>query len=175
MSIQRAGGRAWRGRWKGLALAAIATATLTLAGCGISIPADPDGTLDRVRGGELRVGVSPNGEFVNVEPDAGGDPTGNEVEAISAFAESIDARPVWTTGSEESLVRSLEDGGLDIIAGGLTEDTPWSDRAGVTRPYAEVAEGDEAVKIVMLVPRGENAFLSQLETFLSAYVAEDER
>ena len=35
-------------------------AAVLLTGCGVEIPADPEDTLERVRGGTLRVGVSPN-------------------------------------------------------------------------------------------------------------------
>ncbi|WP_455132306.1 hypothetical protein [Microbacterium aurum] len=37
-------------------VAAIAVA-VALAGCGIRIPTDPDGALDRITGGQLRVGA----------------------------------------------------------------------------------------------------------------------
>lgn len=141
---------------------------VVLSGCGISIPTDPDGTLDRVRGGELRVGVSPNPGFIEV---GGGRPSGAEIDAIEAFADHLDADIDWTVGSEEALVRALEDERLDLVAGGLTDQTPWIDKAGVTRPYAEVtAEDGETHRLVMLVPLGENAFLSDLETFLGGYI-----
>ncbi len=156
--------------------AAIGLLTLTLAGCGISIPSDPDGTLDEARDGVLRAGVSPHGEFVVVEPEAstptGTDLSGSEVEAIEAFADSIGAEVEWTVSSEEALVRGLENGDLDLVAGGLTEATPWLDKAGVTRPYAETTSPDGSPqKLVMLVPLGENAFLTELETFLTEYGA----
>lgn len=146
-------------------LAALVLATATLSGCGLSIPTDPSGTLAAVEGGTLRAGVTPNGDFVEVSGDT---PRGIEVDAISAFADSLDAEVEWTVGSEEALVRELENGGLDLIAGGLTDQTPWTDKAGVTRPYAEAtAEDGSTLKLVMLAPLGENAFLSRLETFLS--------
>jgi ABC-type amino acid transport substrate-binding protein len=136
-----------------------------LTGCGLSIPTDPSGTLASVEGGTLRAGVSPDGEWVQVD---GEEPQGREPDAIRAFADSLDADVEWTVGSEEALVRELENGGLDLIAGGITDQTPWTDKAGVTRPYAEATAKDgSTLKVVMLVPLGENAFLSRLETFLS--------
>jgi len=43
----------------------------------------------------------------------------------------------------------------------------------MTRPYAEtVLEDGSSHKLVMLVPIGENAFLSELEGFLAAYTGE---
>lgn len=157
----------------GLALVSV----LSLCGCGLTIPSDPSGTLETVRGGVLRAGVSPNAPFVDVtgvdtEP-TGTEPAGTEVEAIEAFADHLDADVEWTIGSEEELVRDLEDGELDLVAGGLTDETPWSDKAGVTRSYDDVTDDDGSVlKLVMLAPMGENAFISELETFLSRYSRE---
>jgi len=146
-------------------LIAVAAMSLLLAGCGIQIPSDPDGTLEHVEGGVLRAGVSPNGEWVQVGE---ADPTGVEAEALVDFADSLDADVEWTVGSEESLVRGLENGDLDVVAGGLTDKTPWTNKAGTTRPWAETTLDDgKKVKLVMLVPLGENAFLSHLETFLT--------
>lgn len=149
---------------RSLALLLIAV-VLTASGCGLRIPTDPDGTLDDVSGGVLDVGVSPNGDLIRVDGD---EPTGEEAETIRAFARSIDAEVSWTVGSEEALVRELENGELDLVAGGLTDQTPWTDSAGVTRPYTEVTASDGSIfHLVMLVPLGENAFLTRLETFLT--------
>ena len=138
---------------------------LFVTGCGIHIPTDPDGTLDHVEGGVLRAGISPNDGWVEV---GGTEPSGTEVEALADFAASLDADVEWTVGSEESLVRGLENGDLDVVAGGLTDKTPWTNKAGTTRPWAETTLDDgKTAKLVMLVPLGENAFLSRLETFLT--------
>ncbi|PVE97315.1 hypothetical protein DC434_04815 [Microbacterium sp. TPD7012] len=137
-----------------------------LTGCGLSVPADPNGTLDAVTGGELRVGTSPDGTLVEVRD---GVPSGSIVELVDDYAQSIDAEPDWTVASEESLVTMLEDGELDLVAGGITAKTPWLERAGVSRGYTGI-EGADGREIVMLVPLGENAFLSSLETFLDAEV-----
>lgn len=138
---------------------------LLLTGCGARIPSDPDGTLDRANGGTLRVGVTENGTWVDVRE--GGDPVGIEPELVKSFASTLDADVAWSSGSEEALVGDLENGDLDLIIGGLTSDTPWSDQAGTTRPYTESTDEQGAtVEHVMLVPRGENLFLFELDTFL---------
>ena len=145
-------------------VAMLTAAVLGLSGCGLPVPRDPSGTLDSVRGGVLHAGISPNGDLVVVD---GAEPAGREVDAIEAFAESLDAEVAWTIGSEESLVRGLEEDRLDLVAGGLTDETPWAQKAGVTRPYTEITEEDGTTrKLVMLAPIGENAFLSELEVFL---------
>ncbi len=137
-----------------------------LSGCGATVPADPDGTLDRVSGGELRVGTSPEPGLVEFD---GGRPRGPVVDLVDGFATSLDADVTWTIATEESLVGMLEAGDLDLVAGGLTPDTPWIDRAGVTRGYPGI-EGAGDRELVMLVPLGENAFLSALETSLDEEV-----
>jgi len=115
-----------------------------------------------VRGGELHVGVSPDPPLV---VGSGGTPTGSVVDLVEGFAASLDAEPEWTVATEETLVGMLEDGDLDLIAGGITSDTPWLERAGVTRSFTGV-DGADGRELVMLVPLGENAFLSTLERFL---------
>lgn len=139
---------------------------VSLAGCGMSVPTDPDGTLDAVVGGELRVGVSPDPGLVEDDDDS---PSGPLVDLTTEFAETLDTRAVWTVGSEESLVGMLESGELDLLIGGFTDQTPWVDRAGVTRGYSTI-EGGDGRSIVLLVPLGENAFLTELETFLDEEV-----
>jgi membrane-bound lytic murein transglycosylase MltF len=104
---------------------------LLLAGCGATIPTDPDGTLDRASGGTLRVGATENGSWVDVRE--GEDPVGTEPELVRSFASALGAEVEWSTGSEEALVGDLEEGDLDLVIGGLTAETPWSEKAGTTR------------------------------------------
>lgn len=144
-------------------MALIASVSM-VTGCA-AIPADPHGTLERVSGGTLHVGVSPNGEFATVDGDA---VEGREVAVVEDFADSLDAEIEWTVGSEEALVRALERLDLDLVIAGLTDATPWLAHAGVTRPYGEFTDEEGRThKLVMLVPMGENAFLTSLETFLT--------
>lgn len=139
---------------------------LSLAGCGTSIPTDPDGTLNRLRDGELRVGVS-------IEPglswETDGEPDGPLIDLVDDFADRIDADIEWTIAGEETLVGMLESGDLDLAVGGFSDATPWIDRAGVSRGYTRI-DGADGRSIVMLVPLGENAFLSELEIFLDEEV-----
>lgn len=151
-------------RLRGLLVAVVVTAAL--AGCGISVPADADGTLRSVIGDELRVGVSADEGLAEVSVET---PAGPLIDLTSSFAESLDAEVEWTIGSEETLVTMLEEGELDLVVGGFTDQTPWVDRVGVTRGYPGI-DGADGRPIVMLVPLGENAFLSELEEFLDAEV-----
>jgi ABC-type amino acid transport substrate-binding protein len=135
------------------------------AGCGVSIPADPDSTLERVSGGTLRVGVTANGKWASVRE--GAEPGGTEPAMVRSFASSIGAVPEWVTGSEQELTKALKEGELDLVVGGFGADTPWTTHAGTTRPYTESKDAfGENVKHVLLVPLGENGFLLALDRFL---------
>lgn len=140
--------------------------TVLLSGCGLAIPTDPYGSLDNARGDTLRVGISPNGELAVVNDS---EYSGKEVELVRGFARSIDADIDWTVGSEEALVRGLETQQLDLVIAGITEDTPWAERAAITRPYmTSTADDGSTLNLVMLVPMGENALLSELERYLDS-------
>lgn len=130
-----------------------AALTLLLSGCGLQVPTDPEGTLERVEGGELRVGLAADSEREEV--------------LVEGFAEELDAAVSWREGGEEQLMTALEDGELDLVIGGLSDQTPWSTHAAITRPYAESVDGrGRTVRHVMAAPLGENAFLVELETYL---------
>jgi ABC-type amino acid transport substrate-binding protein len=150
-------------RWR--VLGAVAAVIGLLAACGVSVPTDPEGTLDRVIGGTLRVGVSPNPPWTEVTQ--GGEPTGSEVDLVREFAATLPAEVSWTVGGEEALIKRLEAGELDLVIGGLTADTPWEKHAAITKPYAEGTGPDgKRIKLVMAAPLGENAYLLRLEKFL---------
>lgn len=151
-----------RGRFLS-ALGALALAGTLLVGCGVSIPSDPAGTLDRIRGGTLHAGASLSEGLVREERE--GEPRGSLVELVEEFADDQDATVEWTIDSEEVLVGKLESGDLDLVVGGMTDQTPWTDRAGVTRGYPGI-EGAAGRSLVLLVPLGENRLLSTLEEFV---------
>lgn len=133
-----------------------------LSACSLTVPTDPDGTLSTVSDGTLRVGVSEEPGLVWVNDDV---PTGPLPELVEVFAAQVGATPAWTVAGEQTLVQMLEEGELDMAIGAFRGDTPWSDRAGITRAYSDLP-GIEGREVVMLAPLGENAFLSRLEHFL---------
>jgi hypothetical protein len=152
------------GLLRGLAVGLVTLAVVT--GCGAGFPADPDGTLAKVNGGELRVGASVNPPHVTVQ---GQRLSGTEVSLVEGYAAARDAGVEWVQGGEEDLMNQLKHGELDLVIGGLTEKTPWTRKAGLTRPYAEsVDEFGSRHKHVLAVPLGENAFLLDLDTYLQA-------
>lgn len=147
----------------GLAL----TAVLALTGCTSSgYPADPEGTLDRATGGTLHVGVVHHPPYVDA---TGAEPSGSEVELVEGFARQIGAEIDWTVSGEEAVMTALQKGDLDLVAGGLTSQSPWTTHGAITRDYAEATGPDgKAVKLVMAVPLGENQMLTELERYLDA-------
>lgn len=135
-----------------------------LAGCSISIPADPDGTLERVTDGTLRVGASQNSPWVEIPDDK--EPQGKEPDLIRNFATGLGAEVKWSESGEEQLFEALKRGDLDMVIGGFTDQTPWTEYGAVTRPYTEEQQDDTTKKHVMVVRMGENAFQVELEKFL---------
>lgn len=139
---------------------------LLLTGCGRSFPDDSRGTLEQATNGVLRVGISENPPWTDVADD--GTVTGSEVELVQAYAESINARIEWVPGSESVLADQTKHDQLDVVIGGLTKDSPWTDKIALTRPYQSVPAADGSTdKMVMGVQLGENALLISLETFLA--------
>lgn len=143
-----------------------------LVGC--EFPTDPEGTLERVRGGVLRVGITPAEPFVRL--NHAGDPKDVEVELVQRFAETLDARVEWVTGSVAVEANSPEAAKLeqdtdavvvpvyDIAAaeGPVAVPDYQLDELGLMRTDAELDEHEHAIA----APMGENAFLVELERFL---------
>jgi polar amino acid transport system substrate-binding protein len=115
-----------------LALVVVLAVTVA-AGC--QYPRDPDGTLNRVEGGVMRVGVAESDPWVLLEGDQ---PSGGaEVELARRFARDVGARIEWVQGSEEELVHAAKEGQVDLILGGLTNKSRWEKDVALTRPYVE--------------------------------------
>ena len=151
---------------RGLILVAV---LVGLVGCSGHYPADPDGTLDRVSGGTLRVGISHQPPWVDTggEGNSEQDPGGIEAQLIQDYAQSINAEVEWHAGGEEQLITLLSQSELDIVIGGLTDSSPWESDAAMTTSYAEsIGVDGSTAKHVVAVPMGENAFMTSLESFL---------
>jgi polar amino acid transport system substrate-binding protein len=84
-----------------------------------------------------------------------GEPQGVEVEIVKELAGERGAEIEWVRGNESELMQSAEAFELDLVIGGITEDSPWKDRVGMTRPYLEVTTR-------IAVPAGE-PLLTELE------------
>jgi polar amino acid transport system substrate-binding protein len=130
--------------------------TLTLTACGI--PRDPEGTLERVQGSSMKVGIAERPPWTTL----GEDPSGIEVELVERFARELDAEIQWVEGAESEVLEQVELGRLDLVIAGLTADSPWSGKASFIQPYVSVGADEH----VMAVPHGENAWIVRLERFL---------
>lgn len=122
----------------------VLTAAALLAAC--QYPRDVEGTLDRADGGTMRVGVSDNEPWVNLD---GSQPSGVEPEIVRRFAETIDAEIQWIQGDSEELVGALEGGQLDVVIAGFTRTSEQRRKVALTRPYVDT-------ELLLAHPRGES-------------------
>lgn len=137
-------------------LRVLAVVSVLLGGTACDVPRDPEGTLDRVRGGTLRVGITEAPPWVTRHGESVG---GTEADLIRRFARSVGADLEWSWGPVADHMEALKRYELDLVAGGLTRDTPWTAHVGLTAPFADGRH-------VMAVPPGENGFLAALDDVL---------
>ncbi len=124
-------------------LGAIAAALLLVA-ASCDAPRDPEGTLERVTGGTLRVGVAAAEPWVVL----GGEPAGIEVELVELFAREIGAEIEWVEGTVEELAAAVHVRELDLLVAGLTSSSGVSSEAALTHPYV-------TTQVVVATPAGE--------------------
>lgn len=113
-----------------------------MTSCGI--PKDPEGTLERVSGGTLRVGVAEAPPWVELTDEG---PRGVEVSLVEDFAASIDATITWVPGSESELAEAIYMREIDLMIGGLAGTSSLSSEVTLTHPYFTSA-------LVVGVPEG---------------------
>lgn len=114
--------------------------------CG-PFPRDPEGSLKTLQQrGTLRVGVLYAPPWVSGPASAA--PQGVEGQLVDAFAKRLGVSLVTQRGSAQDLFDSLRHHQLDLVIGGLTEDSPWRQEVGFTAPYY-------SSRIAVAVPPGE--------------------
>ncbi len=129
-------------------------ALLAAASCG-PIPADPEGTLDRVTAersfavGMIASGDRPIGE-------------GRQQLLLRRVAAATGARPKIEAGDTETLLGRLESGELDLVVGPLDPASPWAKRVSLMPPLAEQVSRDGHVHLVAAARNGENAWIGLL-------------
>jgi polar amino acid transport system substrate-binding protein len=96
--------------------------------CGM--PKDPEGTLERVKDGVMRVGITASAPWTATEG-----PEGVEVELVEQLAEELDATITWVDGGHAELFSALEHRELDLVIGGFAADDPWASKVTFTQPY----------------------------------------
>jgi len=127
--------------------------------CG-RIPSDPEKSFEKAQNSGLAVGFSHNPPWV-FDLDTAAE--GVEANLIREFALINGLNVVWQKGSEQKLMKMLEEKELHIVISGLTKDNPWkSQKIGLTLPYFKA--GKE--KHVIAIQQGENRLLMELEQVL---------
>ncbi len=103
---------------------------VALTGC--RYPVNIERPMADMEGGELNIGLSESPPWV-IDTDQG--PAGLEVEIIQALAENMGATINWHWGSEGNLLAALSQYQLDLVIGGLTQDSNVSALAAPTKAY----------------------------------------
>jgi ABC-type amino acid transport substrate-binding protein len=127
------------------------------------LPRDPNGTTEKVRDGELVVGIVEGSRYASL---AGGTPVGEEVALVQAIARSFDAQLRWTAGTAAQIMTLLEQGRIDLAIGGIPVSGAWSSHFAPTAPVGSMPLGDETTERVFAVPMGENRWLFEVNKLI---------
>jgi polar amino acid transport system substrate-binding protein len=111
--------------------AVVLVLSVVTAACGL--PRDPEGTLERVRGGTMRVGVFERRPWTTLPANGGAG--GLEGALVAELARELGARIEWVRATESQLLEALKMRELDIVIGGLTNDSPWAQHVAFTKPF----------------------------------------
>ncbi len=106
---------------------------LSLSALACDLPRDPEGTLNRVRGGTMRVGVFERRPWTTLPANGGAG--GLEGALIAELARELGARIEWVRATESELLEALKMRELDIVIGGLTAESPWAQHVAFTKPF----------------------------------------
>jgi polar amino acid transport system substrate-binding protein len=115
------------------ALHAAAVALVVFGAAGCDVRRDAAGTLARVQGGTIRVGVVENRPWTTLPTGGGGG--GIEGALVAELARDLGAKIEWSRAPESQLLEALELRELDVVIGGLTDANPWKERVAFTRPF----------------------------------------
>jgi polar amino acid transport system substrate-binding protein len=133
-----------------------------LAGC--DLPRDPEGTMQAVRGRELRVGVLNFG--VNAE---------NDRPIVERLAASIGSKAIYVDGDAHALFEDLKRGRIHLVIGGVPKSTPFAKELGLSKPVGPLHGAHEEDHRVLAVRPGENAFLLRVNQAIEEVRAEGAR
>ena len=143
----------------------LAAATLAAWSC-TYVPRDSHGALERVRDGVVRVGVVEHPPWTVIDD---GVVSGIEPQLLEAWASRLGARVEWRAGDLDELAEALHRRELDVLAGGLHQNTPYATKLALTQPYAESQDPHRKTRrLVLAVTPGESALLFALDQFVAA-------
>ena len=137
----------------------LTSVVLAFALTACDLPQDPEGTLERVEAGAVRVGITGSPPWTVVTD---GEPAGVEAALVEGLARELGSEIEWVDGSESEILEQIELGHLDLAVGGFTADNPWAKKVTFIQPYFTHGEDEH----VMAVPHGENAWIVFVERFL---------
>lgn len=124
---------------------------LALVGCA-NLPWDAEGTMERVqRTKVLRAGV--------VAP-SGGKADLSRQRFLQRLAAETGSETSIRYGSAEALLPSLEEGGLDIVVGDFSVDSPWADRVAIMPSPKQMGAVAGKPAPAAAVRHGENGWLT---------------
>ena len=99
----------------------------------VTVPRDPEGTLNRVlRTHTIRIGVVEDPPWI---VRTTGEPAGIAVNIAREFAQSVSATPQWFWGGQGEMMKALKTFNLDMVIADVDAKTPWSKDIGVSQPY----------------------------------------
>lgn len=127
------------------------------------LPKDPEQSLERIRSGKVRIGVSENPPFASYKDDT---PAGIEPQLLAPLFQQLKTQPEWQQLGESDLFEKLEKHELDLVIGGIRDDSPWKERLGLTLHYLEREEDGKKRRYVLAAPPGENRWIHELDKFL---------
>lgn len=127
--------------------------SLLVVACGI--PHDMENTTDAtLQRGSIRAAFIADGDSEA--------PHGVGPEFVEGFADELGVSTDWQVLSEPAAMEALQDGDLDIVAGGITRTNAWSRHVALSAPVR--GEGAEAEMIA--VRKGENRWLLRLDRYI---------
>lgn len=139
---------------------------LSVVSVGCGLPRDPEGSIERIRGGVLRVGVAENSPLTKISDK--GAVSGEEADMVKELATDLNAQVTWVEGGESELMGKLESYELDLVIGGIPSDTPWKQQVALTDPYDPLDMSDPTeMPHVLALPPGENRWLYELQRWLN--------
>lgn len=109
---------------------------LCLGSSGCDMPQDQRGTLERVRGGTMNVGIVDNPPWATMDNGA---VTGVEAALVQDLARELKADIHWVKGNYLTLAEALKAQQIDLLIGGLTMDVPSSSQLGLSTVYARTS------------------------------------
>ncbi len=82
---------------------------------------------------------------------------------LKSLTAATTARPVFVSGSTETLLQQLERGELDLVLTPLDPDSPWVTRVTPGPPLADKGTGERRVQYHAVMRNGENRWIMTVE------------